>query len=352
MTPASPSRPRSLAPLAGRLPVVVVPDDVDIARELLSEAERIVDEYDGLDESFVSDLESEMLRDRGPTVSQPYLAATLAVVGLLGTLLVAGWEYYRLPTLQRPLHHLHDLLRPSGVLGLPCGIAGTLLMVASLVYLVRKQFPRLVKRGTLADWLSFHVFTGIVGPVLVLFHAAFVPYSALGVLALSAVAVVLASGALGRFVLALFPRTLEGRELGMDTVRERLAVYRHKLLDFGVPPSFMDLDAPPRRRRAPPFLLAVVRVIAGDRERKRELSRLLASVRARPELRRRAGDVIPLVQRFCRERQWLVRYQELRRLMGMWRFFHRWFAIILFGTVVYHVVVTARFGGLWILGGH
>ena len=61
--------------------------------------------------------------------------------------------------------------------------------------------------------------------------------------------------------------------------------------------------------------------------------------------------LLMLMRRLFRERQWLVRYRELRNLIGAWRFFHRWLAIVMLAAIFFHIVIAVDFGDLWIFGG-
>ena len=61
-----------------------------------------------------------------------------------------------------------------------------------------------------------------------------------------------------------------------------------------------------------------------------------------------APQILPLARRFCRDRQWLARYAELRSLMGAWRFLHRWLAILMFILAIFHITLAVRFGDLWL----
>ena len=373
------------------LPIIVLPDDLDFdASELTDEASELVTaaaqrvaaglrdparmaaladaagieeitaepfQYEEIvDENFVHDLEEEISQDTGSekfSLPRAYIYVACCSAVLLSVLLYVGWNYYRSPLLLRHFHHLHSLLRPSGYIGLPLGILGTALILVSLLYLVRKHRASWRSRGSLAHWMGFHIFTGLLGPIFVVFHAAFVPYSAFGILASASMAVVLCTGILGKFIYVRCPRSLEGRELEFEVVRRRLVVYRQKLIGLGINPKIIDLDARSAGRRRNPWLItAIVRVLLGDRERKRELKRFLENVANNADLRARAHRILPLVRRLCRERQWLVRYAELRKIMGAWRFFHRWLAIIMLVAVFFHVFLGVRFGELWIFGGH
>jgi len=71
-------------------------------------------------------------------------------------------------------------------------------------------------------------------------------------------------------------------------------------------------------------------------------------VHASPALRPLGPEIMPLALRFYKELQWLNRFQELRGLMGTWRFFHRWLAILMVSAVVFHIAVAATMGNLWL----
>lgn len=294
--------------------IVIVPDDVDLSAAPSPPVERptlaeVAAEVEGEIDAEVA-LGAD--RDRALfAVPRVLRIVALAAVAALGLLLYAGHGYYQAPLAERPLHALHRALRPSGLVGLPLGIAGALLIAASTGYVVRKRLVSRPRFAALRAWMGFHVFAGLLGPALVLLHAAFVPTSALGLLALASLAVVVASGLFGRHVYASFPKTLEGRALGLNEVRKRLAVYERDLaaLDAG-PGVIAPLDA-----RAP-------------LERRRVLERRLA-----------------------RERRWLARYDDLRRLMGIWRFLHVWLAVVTGLAVAGHVAIAVLFGDLWVLGG-
>lgn len=307
-------------------------------------------------EEIEGQIDDEITHDRAGDrrlFSMPWLCRVIAmaVVALLGIVLCVGREYYRLPLAARPLHYFHGLLRPSGTLGLSLGIIAALVMLMSLAYLVRKSLITFERLGSVQSWMGFHILTGLLGPAIALFHAAFVPTSALGLFAVAAMAIVVVSGIIGRYIAVYFPRSLEGREFKFEEIRGRLVVYRKKLAELGVDPTLLRIDEPKVKPRAVWLLPSIARVISGDYESRREYRRLKAIVQSKGELRIQTEMVLFLIKKLCWERQWLVRYGELRRLVGAWRFLHRWLAVVLFVTLLFHVVVGMRFGGLWILGG-
>ena len=279
-------------------------------------------------------------------------ASACLIVCLLAVLCVVGWGYYTMPLSARVLHHLHAALRPSSGLGLSLGFTGLGVMVASLGYVARKRFSSWRRLGSVRDWMGFHVLAGIVGPAIVAFHAAFLPTSAVGLLAIFAMAVVVASGIAGKYVYVHVPKTLEGHELEFEVIRRRLVVYRRKLLDLGLDPALLPVDdAATKPKRNPFFLWSLVVVLWGDQRTHADYARLHRAVNARRDLALEMERVLALAKRLCLERQALARYRELRKVVSTWRFLHRWLAVVLGVAVTYHVLVAAKFGGLWIFGG-
>lgn len=301
-----------------------------------------------------SEIESEIdtTGRRRVSASRLGLVAAWLCIAALGVLLTIGLPYYRLGVGLRSFHHLHTYLRPSGLVGLSLGIAGTVVMLLGLVYLVRKMRIKLGRVATLSGWLRFHIVAGLVGPALVLFHTSFQLTSALGTAAIIALAIVVGSGVLGRYLLILVPRSFQGRELELSVIQQRLVVYRQKLETLGLRPR--RLEASVREGHGPRlfgFGIALLRVFYGDWQDRREFKSLKQQIRQRHITRDEARRIRILFRRLHRERQWLVRSRELRHLVSAWRFGHRWFTVVLLAAVAFHVGIAIRYGGLWILGG-
>ena len=93
---------------------------------------------------------------------------------LLGTvaLLLRGWQFYTLTVGERVDHPDFRVLGPSTSLGRAYGVAGFLMILTNLAYLVRRRFAGL-SLGSLRAWLDVHTFTGLFGGLLVVFHSAF-----------------------------------------------------------------------------------------------------------------------------------------------------------------------------------
>ncbi len=92
------------------------------------------------------------------------------------------------------------------------GILGFLLMLLTeTLYSIRKR-SRTARWGSMASWLQFHIFTGLVGPYLVLLHTSWKFNGLAGATTLLTIIIVI-SGFIGRYIYTQIPRTLEGIEI-------------------------------------------------------------------------------------------------------------------------------------------
>jgi len=103
----------------------------------------------------------------------------------------------------------------SGFVGHSLGVIGFILMLMTeILYSLRKRY-QFARWGKLQHWLSFHIFTGIVGPYLVLLHTSWKFNGLAGILMLFTVLIV-ASGFVGRYFYTAVPRSADGIELDAE----------------------------------------------------------------------------------------------------------------------------------------
>ena len=119
---------------------------------------------------------------------------------------------------------LESIPAASGFFGHSLGVIGFLLMLMTeTLYSLRKR-SRSARWGRMANWLQFHIFTGLVGPYLVLLHTSW-KFNGLAGIVLWMTIVIVASGFIGRYIYTAVPRTADGTEL---QVRE-LASQIHRI---------------------------------------------------------------------------------------------------------------------------
>jgi hypothetical protein len=109
------------------------------------------------------------------------------------------------------LYFTRQIPAAGGFYGHLLGVLGFILMLMTeTLYSLRKR-TRLARWGRMADWLQFHIFTGIVGPFMVLLHTSWKFNGLAGVTLLLTVIIVI-SGFVGRYIYTRIPRTADGIE--------------------------------------------------------------------------------------------------------------------------------------------
>lgn len=113
--------------------------------------------------------------------------------GLVGLSVIAliAWGF---------IHRDDNWYTPEHGLGYWFGIAGSVLMLVLLVYPFRKRFKSWRSWGRLPNWLKLHMFLGVAGPTLILFHANFKLGATNANVALWSMVVVMLSGIVGRYI--------------------------------------------------------------------------------------------------------------------------------------------------------
>lgn len=100
----------------------------------------------------------------------------------------------------------------SEFFGHSLGVLGfALMLMTETLYSLRKR-SRSARWGRMSDWLQFHIFTGLVGPYLVLLHTSW-KFNGLAGVVMLMTAIVVASGFIGRYIYTAIPRSADGIEL-------------------------------------------------------------------------------------------------------------------------------------------
>jgi thioredoxin reductase/ferredoxin len=263
-------------------------------------------------------------------------------------------DYYLLSTAARAADPQHALLRPDRSLGLWFGLAAAAAVLANLAYLLRRQQWFGVRFGSLAAWMTAHVGTGVLAVVLALLHAAMAPRQTTGGWAFWALLGLLLTGAVGRWFYAWLPRSTNGRELRLDALREQLAAATASAGDVGFAQAArVDVEALLERRQWhaswPGRVLALVGLQWDLWRTLRRLRRQAAAAGVAPAA---LADVLLRTRSAHAAAVALAHLEDLRALMGTWRWLHRWLALFMVLILLLHVVsaiVRGVFatGGLW-----
>jgi len=113
--------------------------------------------------------------------------------------------------------HLDRYIAPQRGIGYWLGIVGASMMLFLLIYSARKRVAWLRWIGSIPTWFEIHMTLGVIGPVLVLFHANFSLGATNSNVALFCMLLVSTSGVAGRYMYTRLHAHLDSHE---DTLEE------------------------------------------------------------------------------------------------------------------------------------
>ncbi len=243
-----------------------------------------------------------------------------------------GYTYYNTPLENRFYHPQYSWFKPSGIYGQGLGILGTLMIVFGVaIYIARKRYGFLSKTIRLKYMLEFHIFLCTLGPILILFHTTFKFGGIVSIAFWSMVAVVL-SGFIGRFIYIQIPRTIEGRALSLNEVKDMKVNLSNVLYDkFKLEKSFVDTIIGYSNNRKQKRTISLKKLLKDSDLPINERIAVLKIVRNEISLSRK-----------------IERLEIMQRLFKYWHVVHLPFALILLIILCIHVGITVAFGYKWI----
>jgi thioredoxin reductase len=268
----------------------------------------------------------------------------MAMVALL--FVIWHRDYYRLPMAERAGDPKHALLRPDMGLGLGLGIAAIAAIAANLLYLLRRC--QKLRWGSLRAWMTSHVGTGILALLLALLHGAMAPRDTAGGHALLALLLLLITGAVGRYFYAWVPRAANGRELELAAVRgqlEELATASQAEGRTFAAAACAEVTALAERRQWGSSFPSRLLALAGLQwDLRRTLHRLRTAAREQGVAPGQLGMILALANEAHHAALQVAHYEDLRALLGTWRWLHRWLAALMLVLVGAHVVLALAHG--------
>lgn len=261
--------------------------------------------------------------------------------------------YYALGVSGRSRAALRPLLDPSGSLGLSFGLAGAALFLFMWLYPLRKRLPVLRRAGNPAAWLQVHILAGLALPLVVAVHAGW-RFTGLIGLGYAAMALVVLSGVVGRYLYVHIPRRQDGLELSREGVaNERRALLTRIAAATGLDPAEVGrtLHPGPEPGIGRGIAGTLALLVAGDLARRRamrELSRLWSQ--PRPGLPapdpRALADAVRLARRELALGQQARMLEATQRVFAWWHVAHLPVAITAFLAILVHVAVAVWIGGV------
>ena len=275
---------------------------------------------------------------------------TLLTLALLAVAMSwRGYDYYRQDLVARAAHRDYRVLNPAGYLGHGYGIAGTTLVAANLLYLIRRRLANVLPAfiGSMQSWLNAHVFTGLTGSLLILFHSAFQLRTPIATLTSGSLLIVVLTGLVGLYLYALVPKA------GLRPLENRLAEIAVHLP--GVAQRVHDFvhEAPATRLPADASLLRTLFTIPRwARDAKQRRRGVATALRGDKTFRVLENQEPRLARAFVAELADLAAAEvdtlAGASLMRSWRSLHRFLAILMLLSVSLHIAVAWYYGFRWI----
>ncbi len=246
----------------------------------------------------------------------------------------SGYSYYKTPMEERFYHPQNNWFKPSGIFGQGLGIIGTGMIVFGVgIYIARKRYNFLSKFIRLKYLLEFHIFLCTLGPILILFHTAFKFGGIVSIAFWSMVAVVL-SGVIGRFIYIQIPRTIEGRALSLNEVK-------NLKIDLA---SVLSVKFKLENRMVDQIIS-----FTNDQNNSNNTIRRLRKELKRINLPKKERVLIlKMVKNERKLSKKINRLETMQKLFKYWHVAHMPFALIMLIIVIIHIGVTVTFGYKWI----
>jgi hypothetical protein len=280
-----------------------------------------------------------------------YISTLAAIVFVISILLIyKGVSYYNVSLEERVYHPDHAILKPSGSLGHGIGIIGSLFMIIGMLsYMARKRYRFLSRLGLLKHWLEFHIFLCTLGPLLVLFHTAF-KFGGLVAISFWSMVAVFLSGIIGRFIYIQIPRSIEGRELSLNEVKEMKsdvagiirANYNLDEESYGILVESIKKKVELYRKN--PIIRYFKKYF--DERRSIHAVKIVLKKNKLPEAEN--IKVLTLVKDDIKLNRRIERLDMMQNLFKYWHVAHLPFALIMLIIMIIHVAVTLVFGYRWI----
>jgi hypothetical protein len=253
--------------------------------------------------------------------------------------------------IQLPVAHY---LSPKSGLGYAIGIVGGTLILAQLLYAVRKRVPSLRFLGSVPRWFQTHMMLGIVGPVCILIHCGFSLGATNSNIALFSMLTVAGSGIFGRYFYSKIHHGLYGRKATLAELQERAAELRERSTKLVMMPELANLLADEERR-----LLAVadwhplgmmlapaaiaMRFSSGRSRLRRYVRAAIRVTAARHKAVAKQSDrfervAFDYVSRRMKVTREVVEFRIYEKLFSVWHVLHMPLFLMLIAAGIVHVI--------------
>ena len=259
--------------------------------------------------------------------------------------------YLNTPVAERYLlKEMDGLYGPSGLYGHGVGFLAAFFMFLLWLYIIRKRWNRLRGLGRLSQWLKYHMWFGIVAPLLAGYHAAFKFEGLIGVMYWAMIAV-MASGIVGRYLYGHIPRHRDGHEMSMEQINtEKASKLRSLQMEFGILPEDINrLKGLTPELSGAGTLVSLYHLAAFDIKRRFQLKQILKDFENRYGVSKQSLIFFKAtVEKQLIMSQRVIVLDAVSKVFHWWHVIHKPFAYAIFIVLTLHIILTLSFGFTWI----
>jgi len=211
------------------------------------------------------------------------------------------------------------------------GVTGGLLMLVPLVYTVIKRVKSLktaaTRRVPMRTLLAWHIYAGLVGPLLVLIHTGHKFESLLGLSLTLLTLIVVLSGFVGRYLLVRVGQGLREKKVQLETLN---TAYEQMVATLATEPERLTAIRPfaSFRRR-----LAAVLLTADDSNSRQPAVEPL--------------NVVRHVEAIADVEQAILLHDQFKKWFSRWLKWHLCVSLLLYLLLFFHVWASLYFGLRW-----
>jgi hypothetical protein len=212
------------------------------------------------------------------------------------------------------------------------GVSGAVLMLVPLAYMIIKRIPPLKKWVTgyvsMHTLLAWHIYAGVLGPILVVLHTGHKFESTLGIALTALTILVVLSGFTGRYLMSQFSQTIREKK---EMLTQLELAYRETATELA----------------AHPEQAAVIQPLSGF------LTRLVAGLFVASGSTPGPGAALVslralrLAESMADLEYALKTHEHFKRWFGRWLKFHIIISVVLYVLLALHVWSGIHFGLRW-----
>ena len=246
----------------------------------------------------------------------------IVVTGLVMLMLLAWLGF--------PLHHAHRFA--GSFWGGVFGVTGALLMLVPLAYLIVKRNKSLkqsvTKYVSMRTLLAWHIYAGVLGPILVIVHSGHKYESIVGIALTAMTLLVVVSGFVGRYLMSGFAKEIREKNA---MLKELQAAYDQALVAARSDPM--------SAKRLRPFAGSFSRLMAGF---------FLPEPSAEPSVAKTDSITLVRLTESIADVEYAIRtHEDFKQWFGKWLKFHIVISFVLYGLMFLHVYYAVYFGLRW-----